>query len=319
MGQLIKLQDYISRYEVDIYKYPAQFIRLKRKQWDELYQRWQSGSLIFPSQEVHQEVPLEIDAKNQPIWEKIKQKFAKNNKEEQTEFESEIDQTSEETPFSIERSWRDQEIPQTVSELKKFFLNHLFEIQLIWASTTFSQKSYVDYSYYKEKNLKYFLQRFPDTFLILYNPIFLLKKAPVEAEIIMLTPMNAYCIAFLEAEDHAVFIGSEEYFWKKIHDQKQENLLNPLIGLNRTETIMNGIWRQDGLEFPLQKLIISRNGYIEYPNVPFGVTIIDQRNYEDWFQTMRKSRSPLKSSQLKAARSLLNYCKTTAVPRTDWN
>ena len=38
MGQLIKLQDYISRYELDIYKYPARFIRLKRKQW-ELYKK----------------------------------------------------------------------------------------------------------------------------------------------------------------------------------------------------------------------------------------------------------------------------------------
>ncbi|KHF29248.1 hypothetical protein LR68_02036 [Anoxybacillus sp. BCO1] len=35
MGQLIKLQDYISRYELDIYHYPSEFIRLKKSNGNE--------------------------------------------------------------------------------------------------------------------------------------------------------------------------------------------------------------------------------------------------------------------------------------------
>ncbi|WP_054753276.1 hypothetical protein [Piscibacillus salipiscarius] len=41
MGQLVKLQDYISRYETDIYKYPGQFIRLKKDQYERLVARWE--------------------------------------------------------------------------------------------------------------------------------------------------------------------------------------------------------------------------------------------------------------------------------------
>src|SRR5690625_1373463 len=41
MAQLIKLQDYISRYEVDMFKYPSQFIRLKKEHYDKLFAEWQ--------------------------------------------------------------------------------------------------------------------------------------------------------------------------------------------------------------------------------------------------------------------------------------
>ncbi len=41
MAQLVKLQDYISRYEKDIYHYPAQYIRLKNENWKKLLQTWE--------------------------------------------------------------------------------------------------------------------------------------------------------------------------------------------------------------------------------------------------------------------------------------
>ena len=37
MGQLIKLQNYTSRYEQNIFHYPSRFVMLKKQQWD----RWQ--------------------------------------------------------------------------------------------------------------------------------------------------------------------------------------------------------------------------------------------------------------------------------------
>mgnify|MGYP005609875703 CR=1 FL=1 len=36
MGQLIKLQDYVSRYEQDIYHYPTQYVYLKKQQWEKV-------------------------------------------------------------------------------------------------------------------------------------------------------------------------------------------------------------------------------------------------------------------------------------------
>lgn len=45
MAQLIKMQDYISRYEQDIYRYPTQFARLKKQQWDKLKAAYNAGEL----------------------------------------------------------------------------------------------------------------------------------------------------------------------------------------------------------------------------------------------------------------------------------
>ena len=46
MAQLVKLQDYISRYEVDLTRYPTQFIRLKKGQWERVKDQWQRGDEI---------------------------------------------------------------------------------------------------------------------------------------------------------------------------------------------------------------------------------------------------------------------------------
>ena len=45
MAQLIKMQDYISRYEQDIYRYPTQFAKLKKQQWDKLKAAYNAGEL----------------------------------------------------------------------------------------------------------------------------------------------------------------------------------------------------------------------------------------------------------------------------------
>ncbi len=45
MAQLIKLQDYISRYEWDTYRYPTQYIRQKKEQWQRFYSEWLDPAL----------------------------------------------------------------------------------------------------------------------------------------------------------------------------------------------------------------------------------------------------------------------------------
>ena len=42
MGQLIKLQDYTSRYEQNIYHYPARFVTLKNQQWEKVQRNWEN-------------------------------------------------------------------------------------------------------------------------------------------------------------------------------------------------------------------------------------------------------------------------------------
>ena len=42
MGQLIKLQDYVSRYEQNIFHYPSRFVLLKKQQWEKLRNLWEN-------------------------------------------------------------------------------------------------------------------------------------------------------------------------------------------------------------------------------------------------------------------------------------
>ena len=46
MAQLVKLQDYVSRYQKDLKRYPTQFVRLKKIQWDRMKEEWESGEKI---------------------------------------------------------------------------------------------------------------------------------------------------------------------------------------------------------------------------------------------------------------------------------
>ncbi|ARI76757.1 hypothetical protein [Halobacillus mangrovi] len=56
MAQLIKLQDYISRYETSIYQYPSQFIRLKRENWSKFQHLFEQGLLEEDVEELEGEV-----------------------------------------------------------------------------------------------------------------------------------------------------------------------------------------------------------------------------------------------------------------------
>lgn len=59
MAQLIKLQDYISRYEIDLARYPTQFIRLKQNQWERIKYQWQTGETIERWEHIEEEVKEE--------------------------------------------------------------------------------------------------------------------------------------------------------------------------------------------------------------------------------------------------------------------
>ncbi|WP_010678469.1 hypothetical protein [Bacillus timonensis] len=239
MGQLIKLQDYISRYEVDMFRYPGQFIRVKRQQWE-----------------------------------------------------------------------------KTVLE-KQQFLDHIFEFQMKWASSTVRDKSYIDKEFYKDPNLKYFLQRFPDTYLVLYKPIFKLKKAPVEVEIILISPMITWIITILEDKENSVFLGSHERFWTERTGKHEKKVLSPMIELDRMDGIIRTIYSAYGIELPIRKVILNRTGYFDFPLVPYDVELVEKRNYEEWFTSLRNMRSPLKHMQLKAGNALLQHCQTVCVRRME--
>lgn len=321
MGQLIKLQDFISRYEQNIFSYPGRFVRLKVQQWERTKENWENEGMDAANLSIPSAAPsIEDEKQKQPLFGKIMGMLGRNQiEEEQIPLTVETDKGDDPDESSMQFSASFSTKPSNLEELKLQFLEQLFKFQMKWASSTLSEKSFLDSSYYHDENLKFFMQRFPDTFLFLYRPVFLLKKAPIEAEIIMLTPTEVWCITFIEREDSAVFVGSNDRFWLKRNKNQEQKVLNPLLALNRTEKIVKKIFQIDGIDLPIHKLVLSRNGYIDFPNAPLGTEFVEKRNFETWFQRMRLLKSPLKHMQLKGAQSLLRYCQTTSVRRLEWD
>ncbi|WP_442595568.1 NERD domain-containing protein [Neobacillus sp. D3-1R] len=314
MGQLIKLEDYVSRYEQNIYHYPSRFVRLKKQQWDKLKDSIHNQELSALGQEFWEEDPKPA------LIDKLKVMFKRGNKnsyDKMDENPQEENMDEEETSFQF--STRFSHLPANEEDMKHQFLDQLFRFQLKWASSTITEKSHMNTQYFFDERLKFFVQRFPDTFLVLYHPIFLLKNAPIETEIICITPTDTWCITFLEDEENAVFLGGSEHFWTKRIGQLEKKVLNPLIALQRTEKIVRNIYQLNEIDLPIHKVVLSRNGYIDFPHAPEDVRLFEKRNYEEWFQTMRKLKSPLKHIQLKSAQSLLEYCQTTSYRRPEWD
>ncbi|PLR79116.1 hypothetical protein CU633_01730 [Bacillus sp. V3-13] len=317
MGQLIKLQDYVSRYEQNIFLYPSRFVRLKKQQWEKLLLNWETDAGENDDQSA---AWLEDDRK--PLFHKIKGFLRIADKETETETIVEADtdagaDSDEDGGMLFTPSLPAK--PETVEDLKKHFLDQLFRFQMKWASTTILEKSDVEQKFYYDERLKFFLQRFPDTHLVLYRPVFLLKQAPVEVESVLIGPSEVLCITFLEAEENAVFTGSKERFWKKRHQMKEQKILNPLLALNRTEKIVKKVLELYEIDLPVQKIVLLRNGYINFPSAPYDIRLIEKRNFDEWFQSMRRQRSPLKAQQLKAAQALLEYCQTSSMRRMEWD
>ena len=317
MAQLIKLQDYISRYEQDIYHYPAQYIRLKKKNWQGVKSAFENGQLL---QEFGLNEPAFMEEKpsseRKPFLQRMKGLLRKGRSKEDSFEEEKFDEflpSSEEETFQNAFTTE----PKTIDDLKVLFLDNLFDFQLKWATSTLWEQSSLNRQFYYDDTLKYFLQRFPDTYLVLYKPVFLVKKAPVEADIILVSPTETWCISILEGKDGSVFQYSKERFWNELIGQSNRKILNPIIGLNRMEQIVRQVYDKNGLDFPIHKVVLNRQGFIDCPSPPYSVQMVDKRNYSQWFTQLRQLSSPLKHGQLKAAQVLLANSQTIAASVTN--
>lgn len=315
MAQLIKLQDYVSRYEQDIYRYPSQFIKLKKQQWDKIKAAYLAGELdqLYSQSYENQLIDEAYEEEKKSVFKKVKGIF-RRKQEEAPVVEIEIPK-KEENIFSLH-------IPSdtaSLEDLKHTFLNQLLHFQMKWGSSTIHEKSFVDDTFYLDEKLRFFLQRFPDTFLVMYKPVFRLKNAPVEVDVILISPMDAWCITFLEAEEDTAFIGSSEKFWVRSHHKyPDKKVLNPFLSVNRMGSIVKQLFDLYDVSLPIKKVVLSRNGYIDYPLAQYDIDLLDKRTFPGWFEKMRKVSTPLKHQQLKGAQALLDYCQTTSTRRIEW-
>ncbi|KHE69084.1 hypothetical protein [Halobacillus sp. BBL2006] len=297
MVQLIKLQDYVSRYEMGIYQYPSQFIRLKKEKWSKMQQMFEQGLW-----ETDREEPVEIE----PIPTKGISQFFKKNKSVETD-----DKKVQE----VEK----MDIPKTVDELKHHFLDGLFPFQLKWATTTLREKSFVDDYYRHDDKLTRLLQRIPDTYFLMYHPIVELRKAKMEAETILIGPSGIEIIHELNFPAGTRIHPTSEKSWYAEHEGKSSRFLTPIITLKRTESYVKSVLGSYQLDFPYRLVILAPELTIQGASSRFQTDYIDRERYEGWLQEKRKISSPLKHTQLKAAEALLKHCQTTSVRRPEWD
>lgn len=314
MAQLVKLADYVSRYENDLSRYPTQFIRLKRHQWERIKLQWELGEAPSPWQSLLEE-EQDKDESAQRKWYSPFLRIMGKKEEEQINEEIVEEETEQDEEFDFILRPNTIYQARNEDELRRLYINQLFQFQIKWASSTLLEKSRVDPRFYRDQLLRSFMQSLPDSFFIYYYPIVKLQKAPVELDILILTPLECICINVLEEERLAAYIGTGERFWMKKSGDIESKVLNPLIGLNRMEKIVKGILASKQLQFPIRKVVLSRNGYIDYPGHPFDVEFVDRRNYDEWFQKIRSNSSPMKSSQFKVAQAILENGQTTAMSR----
>lgn len=325
MAQLVKLQDYISRYQIDLSRYPTQFVRLKKIQWDRVKQQWVSGEELPQWEQIdEQEEVVKESKKPFSLFEKFK--IIKGPKQienlEEVEITNELINQEDEIPDEESTLFFEPNIvykPNTIEELKKMFLDQFFHFQIKWASSTIREKSYVDPKFLRDTLLRNMLQSFPDSFLVFYYPIIKVKKAPVELDIVLLTPTECLCITVVEQENQAVFVGEGDRFWTKKFGKTSNKMLNPLIQLNRMESIISKILIENDIEMPIRKVLLSRNGYFDYPGTVFNVQFIDKRDFQNWMQHLRQYSSPMKHMQMRAAKVILQTVQTTSFNRDIWN
>lgn len=292
MAQLIKLENYISRYEKDPFHYPGQFTRLKQENWKKLLQTWEYQKETVLNNDV---IIEEEEQDSIPKWRKF------------FPLKEELD--SKEDDFSL---------PKTKDDLKQYFLDTLLPFQLKWASTTMNEMSFLDRDYYENLTLRYFLQRFPDTFLILYHPVFQFKNATIDGEIILITPIGIDIITIIERpSSHKIIVGDDRT-WYTEENNVQTKFLSPILALKRTETVIKSILSTANLSIPFRKIVLSRTNVIEYKSEPYLTKFIGMEQHQDWLKNQRELISPLKYNQLKVAEAILQHCDTVSVRRPEW-
>lgn len=317
MAQLVKLQDYISRYQIDLKRYPTQFVRLKKQQWERTQNEWKRGSFdsSWLDNDHEEEVP-----EHKSLFQKLFKRTKEEHVEEETWNDSELldDEVIPEESTTLHFQPNIIYNPQSLEELKRIYLNQLFHFQLKWASSTLLEKSYVDPKFMRDTLLKMFTLQLPDNYFLFYYPILKLKNAPVELDIILVMPTEIVCLVVLEAKDLDVFIGSSDRFWTQKSGMEEKKVLSPVIGLNRMESILQQILKKEEIDLPVKKVILSRNGYIDYPGATYNTEFVDTRNFTNWFMSLKSSPSPMKHNQFKAAQAILNLVQTTSFSRAGW-
>lgn len=308
MAHLIKLEDYISRYQFDIYRYPNQFTRLKKERWNFLKAEWEEEKVPITSILEFDEV----DEEEEVVPESNVMKRAIAKVRGLYKFKHDPAFMNDEKPRNNQ-----YDHIHTIEQLKKMFSDEMFDSQIRWASSSLLEHSNVSPHYRHDRWLRFFAQKLPDNYLVLYEPIFFIKQAPVEMGTMIISPTEIYCIALIEGKESSVFDATADRFWIEHVDKEHRKVLSPVVALNRSASIISGILAEAKLTLPVKKVVLAPDTFIDVKAQGLRVEFIDKRFFKEWHEKLVKHPSPLKSAQLKVAKELLEQCKTVARRRQE--
>ncbi|WP_432352290.1 NERD domain-containing protein [Sporosarcina sp. A2] len=316
MAQLVKMLDYVSRYEHDLSRYTTQFIRLKRSQWERMKTQWDNGVdlaswQIAADDETRSEPNISVEGVRKKRFLTLSRFLPFRKDESEAASEEKVSDQEDELQFTPNII----QDPRSLQQLRKLYIDQLFHFQLKWASSTLTERSRIDGKFMQDRLLHDFLEHLPDSYLLFYYPVLKIKKAPVELEIIIMTPVECICITVLQVENGSVLVGSGERFWDKKLGENESKLLNPTIGLNRMAKIVSNLFVAAEVEVPIRKVLLTVESYIDYPGASYDIQLVDKRDYPRWLEKAKNSSIPMKSMQFKAAQVILDLCQTTAASR----
>ncbi|NEU29993.1 NERD domain-containing protein [bacterium LRH843] len=300
MAHLIKLEDYISRYQFDLNRYPSQFSRMKKERWYYLKLEWEQL-----------QSELEYTIEKDPRNEHEKRGFFKHafsmmkiwGKSDQDQSDHAIEQLSD----------SGQRMKQmTFEQLKKSFLDELFQSQLRWASSSLLEESILHPRYKYDPWLRFFAQQLPDNYFFMYKPVFYIKQAAIELDLILISPTEIVCITLVEGKEHSIFEASSDRFWTEYIDKTRKKRISPLLSMSRMTGVIKGILEQEGSAFPIHQVVLSPTSMIDNKIQGAAVNLIDRRNFDSWHERLKKHPSPLKHEQMKVTSLLLNHCYTVS-------
>ncbi|MDT8859341.1 NERD domain-containing protein [Alkalihalobacillus sp. MEB130] len=302
MAHLVKLEDYISRYQFDLNRYPSQFTRMKKERWYYIKSEWEQANYdsLTDIEFVDNEKETE-QSRFLGMFHKVKNWSKRSQRKQDVEVEIE-NQNEHLKQMSIE-------------EVKDEFLRDLYHSQLQWASSSLLEESSLHPKYRRDEWLRFFSQKMPDNYFLMYMPVFSVKHAPIQLEILLISPTEIYCISLLEGEEHSVFEASSERFWIEYVNKTRQKRLSPLISLSRMTGVVKGVLEEEGLVFPVRNVVVSKNSMIDNKVQGAKVEFIDRRNFSSWYEKLRKHPSPLKSQQMKVTAALLTHCYTHSFRR----
>ncbi|SDZ29326.1 hypothetical protein SAMN05421736_10963 [Evansella caseinilytica] len=308
MAQLVKLSDYISRYETDIYRYPSRFVRLKKERWERLLHDWEHRKTM-PLYQESDDGNLDSDdsSKEAGFLGRLKNFF---QREEKNEWDFDMPSQQEAAP-----PWA---AFKSKEELVNHFREEIYRFQLSWASSTISEVSDIKRKYYYDTLLTYLLLKLPDSFFVFYEPVFVAKKAPVDLDIFILTPSELWLITPLFGKKDTIFHADSDRFWIKAQGENKDKIIHPGISLKRMRTVIKTMLEEKELSVPITTAILAKDSYIDTPQTQKRWNYIDRRNIDEWQKALLKNRSPIKHHQLKIADALLSSCLTTSEFRAEY-